>query len=180
MNLISNKKVYRNGKIVLTEKIYKDKKNKVVRVSLSLGRDAVLIIPTDSKKNFYLSKQKNPETNKLTFQFPSGGIKDGEQAIVAATREFSEELGLEGRMIFLGKIRPFLTLIDLEVSVFLCKGARKQNHRKKLPQEFYEDIRAVTFTKKRLYSMIRKGQIRDSYTLSALSLLNAYNGKNNN
>lgn len=174
MNLVSNKEVYKNGKIVLTEKVYRQKNRKLVRVSLSLGKSAVLVIPISEKNKLYLTKQRIRETGKTILQFPSGGIEGGESAIRAATRELSEELGLEGQMIFLGKMRPFYTLVNLEVNVFLCKRAIDNSKNTKLKQEFYESIEKKAFSEAKLYDLIKKGQIRDSYTLGALSILRAY------
>lgn len=174
MNLISDKEVYKNGKIVLTEKVYRCKNKELVRVSLDLGRNAVLIIPVDFKNKFYLAKQKIRESGKIFLQFPSGGIEKGENATRAAVRELSEELGLEGEMFFLGKMRPFYTLVDLEVNVFLCKCAKNHSQNTKLKQEFYENIDREVLSERELYNLVKKGRIRDSYTLSALSILRAY------
>ncbi len=173
MDLISKKEVYKNGSIVLTEKVFQSEGKEVTRVSLSLGKNAVLIIPIDKDGNFYLGQQKRGDNAEFMLEFPNGGIEVGEEELKAAKRELSEELGLEGEMEYLGKFRPFFSLVDMEVSVFLCKNATEQEELKKLKPDFYEKIERKKFTKKEVYEFIKSGKVRESYFLSALSLYNS-------
>lgn len=173
MDLISKKEVYKKGSIVLTEKVFQSDGKEVTRVSLSLGKNAVLIIPIDKDGNFYLGQQKRGDSAEFMLEFPNGGIEQGEEELNAAKRELSEELGLEGEMEYLGKFRPFFSLVDMEVSVFLCKNANEQEELKKLRPDFYEKIERRKFTKKEVYDLIKEGKIKESYFLSALTLYNS-------
>lgn len=171
MQLINKKEAYKNGDIVLTEKTYKVDDKELKRVSLSLGKNAVLVIPTNENGNFFMVKQKrgNPKTDII--EFPSGGIENGESELVAAKRELSEELGLQGEMQYLGKFRPFYSLVDLSVSVFLCKGAQNQDDAQRMKPDFYEKIEKIEVSEKELYRFIKDEKVRDSYTLGALAIL---------
>jgi ADP-ribose pyrophosphatase len=177
MELLSTKKVYKKGGITLTEKVFKAGNKKVTRVSLSLGKNAVLIIPVDKDGNFYMGHQKRENSKDFIIEFPNGGIEKGEKELDAAKRELSEELGLEGNMKYLGKFRPFTGLVDLEVTVFLCENAKEQNELKKLKPDFYEKIERKKHTEKEIYSLIKEGKISQSYLLSALSLFKASKSK---
>jgi 8-oxo-dGTP pyrophosphatase MutT (NUDIX family) len=101
MDLVSKKEVYKNGNIVLTEKVLVSDGKEVTRVSLSLGKNTVLIIPIDKDGNFYLGQQKRGDSKEFMIEFPNGGIEKGEEVLDAAKRELSEELGLEGDMKYL-------------------------------------------------------------------------------
>lgn len=174
MNLKSEKEVYRKGNIVLTEKIFSIEGKDVTRVSLSLGKNTILIIPVDKDGNFFLGQQIRDDSETSILEFPNGGIEKGEKEIDAATRELSEELGLEGEMRYLGKFRPFLSLVDLEVTVFLCENAHEQEDLKKLKPDCYENINRRKFTQKEIDDLVKQGKINQSYFLSALSLYRSH------
>lgn len=173
MKLISNNEVYKKDGVVLTEKIFGSGSKKITRVSLSLGKNTVLIIPLDKDQNFYLGRQKRKSSNNFILEFPNGGIEKDENILEAAKRELSEELGLEGDMEYLGEFKPFDRVVDLTVSVFLCKNAKEQENYKKLPSDFYEKIERKKFTKDEVYNLINEGGIKHSYFLSAFSLYNS-------
>lgn len=114
------------------------------------------------------------DSQDFVIEFPNGGIEGGETEIDAAKRELSEELGLEGEMKYLGTFRPFPTLVDLKVSVFLCINTIEQEDLKKLKPDFYEKIEKKNYTERELYDLIKNGKINDSYFLSSLSLYKAF------
>jgi hypothetical protein len=76
-------------------------------------------------------------------------------------------------MEYLGKFRPFYSLVDLNVSVFLCKDAKEQDDTQRMKADFYEKIEKIEVSEKELYSFIREEKVRDSYTLGALAILKA-------
>lgn len=177
MELIKRSEVYKKDGIVLTEKVFRTDDKEVTRVSLSLGKNTVLIIPIDKNNKFYLGSQKRVGSTDFIIEFPNGGIEPGEDLLVAAKRELSEELGLEGKMTYLGKFKPFSGLVDLEVNVFLCKNTKVQKELNKLRPDFYEKIDRKSFTEKQIYKLIKNGKIYQSYFLSSLSLYNSYKSR---
>src|SRR3989344_9212010 len=124
MDLVSQKEVYKKDNIVLTEKIFDSDGKKDTRGFLCLGKNTVLVIPIDKDGNFYLGQQRRGDNEDFILEFPNGGIEKGEDVLEAAKRELSEELGLEGDFENIGKFKPFFSLVDLEVNVFLCKNAK--------------------------------------------------------
>src|SRR3989344_7930866 len=170
MDLINTREAYKKGGIVLTEKVFRSRDKEVTRVSLSLGKNTVLVIPVDKNNKFYLGSQKRGDSKDFIIEFPNGGIEPGEDTSAAAKRELSEELGLEGKMVYLGKFKPFSGLVDLEVNVFLCTDVKIQSDLKRLRPDFYEKIERKSFTEKQIYRLIKKGTIYHSYFLSSLSL----------
>lgn len=176
MDLISKKDVYKKGSVTLTEKIFRSGANEVARVTLSLGKNAVLIIPVDKDGNFYLGQQKRGDSEDFMLEFPNGGVEKGENELDAAKRELSEELGLEGEMEYLGKFRPFYSLVDLEVGVYVCRNAVEQDNLKKEQADFYETIERKKYSLEEVYDFVRNGTLTESYILSALSLYRAMFG----
>ena len=113
IELMRESDVYSKDGIVLTEKIYASEGIEFTRVSLSLGKNSVLVIPIDENSNYLLVEQKRAISDKTMIEFPNGGIEKGEAELDAAKRELSEELGLEGEMVYLGKFAPFSNLVKL-------------------------------------------------------------------
>lgn len=173
MKLVSQKVVYKKDNIVLTEKVFSSKNKEVTRVSLSLGKNTVLIIPLDKDGRFYLGQQKRVDNDNFVLEFPNGGIEKNEDKLEAAKRELSEELGLEGKMEYIGDFSPFDNLVDLTVSVFVCKNVKEQENLKRLRPDFYENIERKSFTKDEVYKLIKEGRIKHSYFLSAFTLYNS-------
>lgn len=174
MKLKEEKTVYTLGKIELKEKTFEVNGRELKRVALTLGRDAVLIIPIDDNNDFHLVKQKRVDNQDFVIEFPSGGIEEGEDVLTAAKRELSEELGLYGVLEEIGSFKPFANLVDLKVSVVLAKNVVKQRSEDKLPSDDYENIISVVLNESEIYKLISEKVINMSYTLSALSLLKAY------
>ncbi|HEX6977431.1 MAG TPA: NUDIX hydrolase [Patescibacteria group bacterium] len=175
MKLVSQKEVYKKGSIILTEKVFRSGDKEITRVSLSLGKNTVLIIPIGRDGNFYLGQQKRADNSNSVLEFPNGGIEKDERELDAAKRELSEELGLEGDMEYLGEFRPFDNLVDLKVTVFICRNAEVQDDVIRLRPDFYEKIERKRFNEKEIYNLIKEGKIKHSYFLSALSLYNSQN-----
>ena len=59
------------------------------------GKDSVVLICTDGEK-ILLQKEFSYPTGKTLYQFPGGGIEEGETAAEAAMRELAEESALAG------------------------------------------------------------------------------------
>jgi hypothetical protein len=172
MDLINKKEVYKSGEVTLTENTFRIKGKDIKRVSLSFGKDAVLIIPVDLDNKLYLVKEARSD-GKYKIDFPSGGIEKGESALAAAERELSEELGLEGVMKYLGVFDPFYSAIDMKLHIFLSENVKEQDNNKKLKPEFYENIKKMVVSESELYDLISNGQNIGYYTLGALSLIDA-------
>ena len=63
--------------------------------------DAVVIIPITEDDNFVMIVESRPNTEEgVVLEFPAGMVDDGEEAIVAATRELLEETGYRPMSIY--------------------------------------------------------------------------------
>ena len=175
MELKKEEVVYKSGKLSLTEKIFDVDGEELKRVSLSLGTDAVLIIPKSADGKVHLVKQKRGDRNVV--EFPSGGIEKGEDILKAGRRELSEELGLEGFLTHIGEFRPFASLVDLKVNVVLAENIKRQSEDERLSPESYEDIEEMVVDFDQIDELINDGMVSNSYFLSAYAILSAFLNK---
>lgn len=175
---IKKNEIYRKDNVVVFENIITVNGKDIHRVSLSFGKNAVLIIPVDDNNNFYLVKERRSD-GQFKIDFPSGGLEKNESAETGAKRELSEEIGYEGELEYLGLYDPFYSVIDMRLNIFLAKNVKKQSSDSKLEQEFYESIEILKLTEAELFELISKKGNVGFYTLGALSLLKSRKGSLN-
>lgn len=171
--IITRKSIYKRDNITVFENTITVKGKDIHRINLSFGKNAVLIIPIDSKGNFYLVKERRSD-GQFKIDFPSGGIEENELPLDAARRELSEEIGYEGELEYLGLYDPFYSLVDMKLNIFVAKKLKKQTSDRKLPQEFYESIELLKYSEEELLETIAKENIVGFYTIGALSVLKAH------
>lgn len=169
---VKQNEIYRKDNVVVFENIITINGKDIHRVSLSFGKNAVLIIPVDDKNNYYLVKERRSD-GQFKIDFPSGGLEENETPEAGAKRELSEEIGYEGDLECLGLYDPFYSVIDMKLNVFLAKDIKRQSSDSKLDQEFYESIEILKFTETELFELIANENNIGFYTLGALSLLKA-------
>lgn len=157
------KEIYRNKNIIfsLLDEEYGF-------VNLKFINEAVMVIPVDDLQRILVIKQKRIGAPQEKYEFPSGGIKEGETALAAAERELNEETGYDGALKFIGSTQPLSGVVDLKVHIFLATDLKIVKNKK--PTEAYEKITHTFLTVPQIKKIIlRSRDSIDGYLLIGLS-----------
>jgi 8-oxo-dGTP pyrophosphatase MutT (NUDIX family) len=104
-------------------------------------------------------------TDSTGWEIPAGRVEAGEESIEAARRETLEETGWRpGPLSLLFSYFPSIGLIDQRFNIFLADGAEHVGE----PPDSSESDRVEWIPISELPALIRKGEIRDGYSLTAL------------
>lgn len=140
--------------------------NPMKRNLLQLKDWSVIVIPK-SGDTLYLVWQNRYGTGEYSIEFPSGGVEEDEDALLAAQRELEEELGLESdSWTFVGEFHPANSLMPNRAYIFVADNVRKKRQLDHTP-DAYERLTVEVFSIDNLDALIKKGGIKDSFTLTA-------------
>jgi 8-oxo-dGTP pyrophosphatase MutT (NUDIX family) len=104
-------------------------------------------------------------TDSTGWEIPAGRVEKGEDPIEAAHRETLEETGWRpGPLTRLFSYFPSIGLIDQRFNIFLADGAERVGE----PEDASESDRVDWVPITELPSLIRRGEIADGYSLTAL------------
>ncbi|MFJ1459175.1 NUDIX domain-containing protein [Nocardia sp. N2S4-5] len=132
--------------------------------------DFVLVVPRDGER-FHLVEQFRYPVGRRCWEFPAGTLPDravGDPDDLAH-RELREETGLRaGRLTLLGPLNAAPATLRQRGRVYLATDLTPGEPERE-PEE--QDMRSAWFARADLERMIRSGEITDSGTLAAYSLL---------
>lgn len=163
--VVNSKIVYKNSWISVREDnvIRPDRKKGIFGVVEM--KHGISILPIDDNENVYLTKEFHYAVEKETIEAVSGGIEKGENKEVAARRELKEELGITAReLVYLGKVLPLTSLVDITNHLFIAKGLEFSNAR----PEGTEIIRFVKISMKKAIKWVFDGTICDGTTVALI------------
>ena len=104
-------------------------------------------------------------TDSTGWEIPAGRVEAGEDPMEAARRETLEETGWRpGPLSLLFSYFPAVGLIDQRFNIFLAEGAQHAGE----PSDASESDRVAWIAVSELPGLIRRGEIRDGYSLTAL------------
>lgn len=129
----------------------------------------VTVIPQISKGEILLTKQCRRGIGGILLELPTGKIKRGESALIAARRELEEETKYRAEK--LEKLAETLVApswSDLKRTFFLAKGLTTSTHPK--PYDPDENIEIVRLTFKEALAKAASGEIKDTKTILGLFL----------
>jgi 8-oxo-dGTP pyrophosphatase MutT (NUDIX family) len=104
-------------------------------------------------------------TDTWGWEIPAGRVEAGEDPLAAAERETLEETGWRpGPLTMLFSYFPSIGLIDQRFNVYLADGAEHVGE----PADLSEADRVEWVATSELPELIRRGDIQDGYSLTAL------------
>jgi len=133
------------------------------------------IVPITKNNTIVLIGQYRYTTQRFSWEIPAGGADDGEDDIqVAARRELWEETGLEAvEWKQLGVVQSFNGNCN-EMGMMFLAWDLYQTEDSEAEAEGITEMKEVSWEE--LKEMIRKGEITDSFSLSALWQAGVYLG----
>lgn len=141
-------------------------------------RDYVVIVAADSKENYLCVRQFRQGIQKVTTEFPAGGIerKDGkeygesqdvsaEDALAAAKRELLEETGYESdEWRHLLTVPSNATIADNYAHLFVARNCRRVSEQLLDETEF---LRVVKLPAQEIEELIAKGEFQQAVHIMA-------------
>ena len=128
-------------------------------------RGAVAVIPLLGEEEVLLIRQYRYAVDDVLVEIPAGTLEEGEEPLSCVARELEEETGYVAERLE--------HLIDLYLApgysselirVFVASGLKKSRQ----SLEFDEDIEVFKASLGEVLEMIKRGEIRDAKTVSAI------------
>jgi 8-oxo-dGTP pyrophosphatase MutT (NUDIX family) len=133
--------------------------------------DAALVIPVENGR-VYMVQQYKYAVGARFWEFPQGTWEQTQQTYSIedlARGELREETGLVATELeFLARIYIAYGFLNQPIHVFVASGLTQLDAQ---PEHEEQDIVRGSFTWSEFHQMVRDGEVTDSHTLAALSLL---------
>ncbi|KKR49765.1 MAG: NTP pyrophosphohydrolase including oxidative damage repair enzyme [Candidatus Curtissbacteria bacterium GW2011_GWA1_40_16] len=171
--ITDSKTVYQNPWIKVREDkvIRPDGKNGIYGIVEM--KHGISVLPIDNDGNVYLTREYHYAVEQITTEVVSGGIDKGENKEDATKRELREELGITAsELIYLGKVLPLTSLVEITNHLFLARGLRFSEAR----PEGTEIIKVVKVSMKKAVDLVFDGTICDGTTVALILKAKEYLG----
>lgn len=147
---------------------YKKPNGKVVDYFYAQTPGNAMVVPVTSDGRLILVTQYRYLSDRVSIEFPCGGMKVGESAVSAAERELKEETGYSANNLrMVGNLDPDIGLVKDRTYVFLATDVDVSD----LPAPDPEEIAEVLFRRADEFEdMIRRGEIINGQTLAAWAI----------
>ena len=164
---LSSKKMYENDWISLRHDEFQTPSGKKGVYGVVGGKDFSLVIPKIGD-DYYMVETYRYTVNKMSLEFPAGGIEPTEQPIDSAKRELSEEAGLESHQLkklgFLYSSNGFSTI---GCHIFFANNCTFSEQKLEASEE---GMVVKKYSLNELENLIQSGVITDGPTVSAFCL----------
>lgn len=163
-NIVFSGKVF---DVKVDEIEYNGTGNKASRqVAVHPGGSVVLPLKSDGKIVF-ITQYRYPH-NQVLFELPAGKLEKGEDPLVCASRELTEETGYTSDKISkLGKIYTTPGFCDEVLHMYLAENLIAGDHAR---EEGEEGMEIVELTLQEVEDRIRNGEIVDAKTICGISM----------
>lgn len=144
---------------------YNETGNKSFRQVAVHPGGAVVVPVKDDGKIILITQFRYPH-NEVVLELPAGKLEKGEDPMICASRELTEETGYSTKEIKkLGKIFTTPGFCSEVLHIYLAKGLKPGNHAR---EEGEEDIQLVELTLEEIEEKIKSGEIVDGKTISGI------------
>jgi len=124
---------------------------------------ASLVVPLRSDNRILLVRQYRYLGDRVSLEFPCGGVKEGSNYEQTAREELAEEAGLEAGVIEqIGEFNPYNGVTNEVCRVYLARQLRPVVSRPDTTEEFER----ITMTPAELGEKIDSGEVWDGMTLA--------------
>lgn len=167
--ILSRKCVYRSPWIDLYLDDVKFPGGRIIRKHhrLCFRKEGVTAVVEDSRGRILMIRSYRYPLNSLEWEIPAGACEKGESVTATAKREVLEETGYRTKgHKRVSSFHPISGIGNLLFHVVRCRAGEKCGEHD--PNEVSE---VKWFSKKEVCRMIRRGKIRDGFSLAALLLV---------
>jgi len=131
------------------------------------SRGSTMMIPEIKQDLYLLVRQYRYLNQKISIEFPGGGVCEGLDFLQNAKNELLEETGYDAKQIIeIGEFNPFNGVTNEICKIFLMKDL---NYLGAAPEDS-EEFEFLQLSKTDIISHIKKREIWDGMTLAAWSL----------
>lgn len=137
-------------------------------------KGAAAVIPIMEDGKILLVKQWRNALDRFTLELPAGGLESVEESMIdCAARELEEETGYKSEKLeFLVSLRTTVAFCNERIDVFVARNLVKTSQH--LDED--ENIEIGFYEMSELLEMIRKGEMQDSKTVSAILAYQTFYG----
>jgi len=129
---------------------------------------SVFIVPVAESGKIMMVKQYRYLNDRISIEFPGGGIKKNEDEFYASRKELVEETGFDGDFEKIGIYNPCNGLTNEICHVFIARNLRPSHE---FSKDKTEDFELEEYSVAEIEEMIYKNEIYDGMTLAAWSLV---------
>ena len=128
---------------------------------------SAFIIPILDNGKIILVKQYRYLNDRISLEFPGGGIKEGQKPKDIARKELIEETGFKGDLEKVGIFNPYNGITDEICHVFVARNLKPSNEETK---DEFEEFEIANLSIKEIDEKIRCNEIYDGMTMASWAL----------
>lgn len=135
-------------------------------------KGAAATLPITAEGKILLVKQWRNALDRFTYEIPAGGKNTFDEPMIeCAARELEEETGYKSEDLeFLLSLRTTVAFCNERIDIFLARNLIQTSQN----MDEDENIEVMEFELDELLELIRKGELQDSKTVSAILAYQAY------
>ncbi len=148
-----------------------DANGRKYKYAVIVGERVVSVIPVFDDGSILLERQYRPAIMQWVYEIPAGHVDKGETYAHCAKRELEEETGYKaGKLRLLYKTYESPARVKSHMRVYIATGLVKG----KKALEATENITLKRVTPTAVLAMVRKNEITDMKTISAILFYNSF------
>jgi ADP-ribose pyrophosphatase len=132
---------------------------------------SAFIIPILDNGKIILVNQYRYLNDRISLEFPGGGIKEGQNPKGIARKELIEETGFEGDLEKVGIFNPYNGITDEICHVFFARNLKPSDEETK---DEFEEFEIVNLSIKEIDEKIRRNEIYDGMTMASWALARSH------